>query len=50
MQGLDNAAIAERLSASRATAKFHVSSILTKLGAANRDEAIALALQHRLLS
>jgi two-component system, NarL family, response regulator LiaR len=49
VQGLDNAAIAERLGVSRATAKFHVSSILAKLGAANRGEAIALALQHRIL-
>jgi NarL family two-component system response regulator LiaR len=49
VEGLTNPQIAERLVVSRSTAKAHVSSILSKLGASNRAEAIALALQQRLL-
>jgi NarL family two-component system response regulator LiaR len=49
-EGLPNAEIAERLVVSVAAVKYHVSSILSKLGAANRTEAVALALQHDLLS
>ncbi len=49
VEGLTNPQIAERLIVSRSTAKAHVSNILSKLGASNRAEAIALALQHRLL-
>ena len=46
VEGLNNPEIAERLVVSRSTAKAHVSNILSKLGASNRAEAIALALQH----
>jgi NarL family two-component system response regulator LiaR len=49
VQGLSNAEIAERLIVSTGAAKYHVSSILSKLGAANRTEAAALALQHDLV-
>ena len=49
VQGLSNAEIAEHLVVSTAAAKYHVSSILSKLGAANRTEATALALQHDLV-
>ncbi len=49
VQGLNNNQIADRLVVSRSTAKFHVSSILSKLGADSRTEAVALALQHRLV-
>ncbi len=50
IEGLNNSEIADRLIVSRSTVKFHVSSILSKLGAASRTEAVALAVQHRLLS
>ncbi|RJQ50918.1 MAG: DNA-binding response regulator [Actinobacteria bacterium] len=49
VRGMNNREIAEELFVSRSTAKFHVSSILTKLGAASRTEAVALALQHKLV-
>lgn len=49
VQGLTNPAMAERLVVSRATIKAHVSSILTKLGASTRAEAVRLALQHQLV-
>jgi NarL family two-component system response regulator LiaR len=50
VEGLNNVDIAERLVISRATAKFHVSNILSKLNAANRAEAIVLAMQHKLIT
>jgi NarL family two-component system response regulator LiaR len=46
--GLTNAEIAERLVISHSTARYHVSAILSKLGAANRAEAAVLAIEHRL--
>ena len=49
VQGLNNNEIAGRLVVSRSTAKYHVSSILSKLGAASRTEAVAIALQNRLV-
>jgi NarL family two-component system response regulator LiaR len=48
--GLTNIQIGAQLNISRATVKFHVSSILRKLGVASRTEAAALAVQHQLTS
>jgi NarL family two-component system response regulator LiaR len=49
VEGLNNNQIAERLVVSVSTAKFHVSSILSKLGVASRTEAVAVALQNKLV-
>ncbi|HEV8194968.1 MAG TPA: response regulator transcription factor [Ktedonobacterales bacterium] len=48
-QGLPNKIIALRLHISEHTAKFHVSSILMKLGAASRTEAVTVAARQGLL-
>jgi NarL family two-component system response regulator LiaR len=50
VHGLSNPDIADQLVVSRSTVKFHVSSILSKLGAVSRSEAVALALQNKLVS
>jgi DNA-binding NarL/FixJ family response regulator len=47
--GLSNRQIAETLSISERTVKFHVTAILNKLGADNRAQAVALAAERGLL-
>ncbi|MGC4106563.1 MAG: response regulator transcription factor [Thermomicrobiales bacterium] len=48
--GLPNKAIAHELGISDHTVKFHVSSLLTKLGAASRTEAVTVATRMGVLS
>lgn len=47
--GLGNKEIAARLRISEHTAKFHVASILGKLGASSRTEAVAIGLRRGLI-
>lgn len=49
-RGLQNKEIAALLVISERTVKFHVSSILGKLGAGNRTEAVTMAAQQGLIS
>jgi DNA-binding NarL/FixJ family response regulator len=48
--GLGNKEIASRLDISEHTAKFHVSSILAKLGAASRTEAVTIGMTRGLVA
>ena len=48
-EGLSNKSIAERLGISDQTAKFHVASISSKLGASNRTDAVRLGLRRGLI-
>ena len=47
--GLGNKEIALRLNISEHTAKFHVASIMSKLGAASRTEAVTVGIRHGLV-
>jgi DNA-binding NarL/FixJ family response regulator len=47
--GLGNKEIAARLKISEHTAKFHVASILGKLSASSRTEAVAIGLRRGLI-
>jgi DNA-binding NarL/FixJ family response regulator len=49
-EGLSNKEIAALLNISVHTAKFHISSILGKLGASSRTEATAIGLRHGLIT
>jgi DNA-binding NarL/FixJ family response regulator len=49
-EGLSNRATARRLHISTYTVKFHVASILGKLGAASRTEAVTVAVRRGLIS
>ena len=48
-EGMNNHEIADKLYLSVSTVKFHVSSILGKLGVGNRTEAVALAIERKLI-
>ena len=48
-RGLTNADIARQLGITADGVKFHITSILAKLDAANRSEAIAIAIRNRLI-
>ena len=49
-EGLSNRGIAERLGISDQTVKFHVASVMGKLGTRNRVETVRLAVQRGLVS
>ena len=49
-QGLSNRRIARRLGISEHTAKFHVASVLAKLGVSSRTEAVGLGLRRGLIT
>lgn len=49
-QGKINKEIAATLSITERTVKFHVSAIMSKLGAGNRTEAVSIAAQRGLIS
>lgn len=48
-EGLANKDVARRLGISEHTVKFHISSILEKLGAATRTEAVTLGIRRGLI-
>ncbi len=48
-RGLSNKDIAEQFGISANCVKLHITAILSKLGAANRAEAVAIALQNHIL-
>lgn len=50
VDGLANKEIAAQLNVSAHTVKFHISSILGKLGASSRTEATAIGLRHGLIT
>jgi len=47
--GLGNKEVASRLEISEHTVKFHVASIMGKLGAGSRTEAVTLAIRQGLI-
>lgn len=48
-EGLSNKEVASRLNLSEHTIKFHVASIMGKLGAASRTEAVMLGIRHGIV-
>jgi len=48
-EGLGNKEIASRLGVSEHTVKFHVASIMGKMGAASRTEAVTLGIRHGIV-
>lgn len=49
IEGLNNREIGERLVISSSTVKNHVSSILSKMNTTSRTQAVALAVEHKIL-
>ena len=49
-EGMSNRTIANRLGISSQTVKFHVASILAKLGAGSRTEAVTFGLRQGLIA
>ena len=49
VEGKTNKTIANQLSLSEGTVRFHVSNILSKMGVTNRTEAVSLALQEGMI-
>jgi NarL family two-component system response regulator LiaR len=50
VEGLNNRQIGERLVISSSTVKNHVSNILSKLGTSSRTQAVALAVEYKIVS
>lgn len=50
VKGLNNNQIAKKLMISQSTVRFHISNILSKLGAHSRTEAAALAIKYDLVA
>ena len=48
-KGYSNSLIAEALGVGEQTVKTHISNILAKLGASNRTQAVAMAIENNLL-
>lgn len=48
-EGVGNKAIAARLKVSEHTVKFHISSVLSKMGAASRTEAVTQGIRNGLI-
>jgi NarL family two-component system response regulator LiaR len=48
-KGSTNHEIAQRMSISEATVRFHVGNVLSKLEVGNRTEAVQVAFKHRLV-
>ncbi len=50
VEGLTNAAIAEKMSVGESTVRFHVSNVFRKLGTTNRTQTVRLALERGLIT
>lgn len=49
VRGLTNFQIARQIGISKATVRFHVGNLLSKLEVSNRTEAVHVAIKHRLV-
>ncbi len=50
VEGLNNREIAERLMISNSTVKNHLSNIFSKMGTTSRTQAVALAVEHKIVA